>query len=238
MEPELYCLENERLDRYLRDNLFKGSEDFWEHIVSSSRMCGLRPHAISGNASWPRNRYTAESFALIHRQYIEDYPVTYDYITAIIGNEFIPKALTIRNSGKYAHPLFVPASKTLRVKEENIKLDRSIYAYKFPTYWFSAKDLLKFIESLLDSGRLAPETLIHYFGVKDVHAIGAEDLRIFSELFFSERNLEGSSVNGAELRKLGDNSLKERPRLRIVPALLWNEAIREMIRISGILFFK
>lgn len=230
-ELELYCLNGARLDKMLLGD----NPENWKSIVSSSRMCHIKPTVkFSFDCLSQKSRFTAHAFALIHQQFIDDYEVDYQYITAIISDDFIKKGLTIYNSGRSATPHFVPAHELLNVKKDQITLDRSIYAYSFPTYWFNPADLLELIRRLLDRRLISAETLSCYFGVSDVSDITEAKLINMSLMFKQETKLTDALITGPELREISDRELSERPQLRITPVQVWNQAIGEMIETADL----
>ena len=231
LEPELYYLNGVRLDRVILNN----KPENWKSIVSSSRMCCVTPTAgFDSDRLFQKSRFTAHSFALIHQQFIDDYELNYQYVTAIIGDEFIEKGLTVRNSNWLSSPHFTPAYKLMNVQKDQITLDRSVYAYSFPTYWFNPADLLELIRRLLDRGLIGAETLSCYFGVSNVTDITEEKLMDISFMFKQASKLTGALITGQELREISDRELLERPQLRITPVHIWNQAIGEMIRTADL----
>lgn len=235
LEPELYYLNGERLDLVIKDRILGGSKDFWSRIVSSSRMCGIKSQTLSGYKLDWKNRFTAQCFALIHKQFVIDYPIDYEYVTAIIGEEFIYNTLTVFQKNKIAQPLFYKASDLLNIEQDTIKLDRSIYAYNFPTYWFNRLDLLELINVLIKAGLITPETLNCYFGVDNIDSISEDNLINMAAMFNSKEKLAGATIDGVELQKIANDKLPERPSLRITPVRSWNLAIERMIMLSNLI---
>lgn len=231
LEPELYYMNGVRIDQIILNN----NPENWKSVVSSSRMCHIKPAVKFGFDHLSlKSRFIAHSFALIHQQFIDDYELNYQYVTAIISDEFIEKGLTIHNSSWSASPHFVPAHKLLNVKKDKITLNRSIYAYSFPTYWFNSGDLLELIKRLLDRKLISVETLSCYFGVSNVSDITEHKLVNMSLMFQQETKLMGALITGFELREISDCELSERPRLRITPVRIWNRAIRDMIEVADL----
>lgn len=142
-ELEIYSLDGKNLDKVMKEKFFGGDRDFWKNIISSSRMCGI---ISSADGSVPvKHRYTAVCFSIIQRQFMDDCiksEQTFKYLTEIVRNDFMKKALSIRSrGGDVIMPPSVPAYKFLNKKREEIILDRSIYADKFPAYWLDAGQL-------------------------------------------------------------------------------------------------
>lgn len=230
-EPELYCINGVRLDRViLGDN-----PENWKSVVSSSRMCHIKSAVRFGfDCLSQKNRFTAHLFALIHQQFIDDYELNYQYVTAIISDEFIKKGLTVHNSGQSASPHFTPAYELMNVPKDQITLDRLIYAYSFPTYWFNPGDLLELIRRLLNQSIISIETLNCYFGADNVSDIAEDKLMNISLMFKQTTKLIGALITGSELREIADRELSERPQLRITPVPVWNQAIKAMIETADL----
>lgn len=240
-ELEIFSYKGEKLDQVLASRLAReeGNRNFWKHVVSSSRMCGIHPYFTVPERSRRlsiKHRFTAICFPLIHIQFTLDYPperspYSYRYVTAIIRSELAIKGLKVERGGKEFRPLFTPAFEFLSVGKEEIAVDRSIYAYDFPSYWFDVPKLISLFRELIAKGALTSESVVHYTGGE----IGnSKSTRHLGSLLTISGSIFGSGITGEELRQTIDARLSTIPELKITEYHAWNRALRAMLQAAGI----
>ncbi|MBI4099359.1 hypothetical protein HY442_02440 [Candidatus Parcubacteria bacterium] len=238
-EPEIYFSGGRSLDQWLQERMAVAGTSFWKHIVSSSRMCSIRPHCTAtGEELASRNRYTAISFSLIHAQFLLDYPLAlhpYRIITAIIRPELITKRLAVRKDGREFRPTFCPARQFFGLSSAaEISLDRSVYAYRFPSYWFDVAQLTACVEELLAKGDLSRQGLEHYVGDAWGTVVSLQRL---GDLLTVDGQIFGSQMTGAALRAIVDARVRDVPELNITPTPDWNRGILSVLEAAGIDIF-
>jgi len=240
-ELEIYRqIKGKSLDQIAKKKLFKGRKDFWSRIVSSSRMCGIHPYNVRTGQPIenPKHYFTGQCFALIHQQYIDDYPNSYDYVTAMIRNDFLKKGLAIENQGRKLTPLFTPAGKSLGIQPHRALLDRTVYAYAFPTYWFDHAKLSSFLVKMQKIGTLPNATFDHYLKtplpIEVLTAQRSPLLAGLGDLFTQKNTIKHSPISATHLRRLLDTHVPEGPELKLTPAKTWNQRITQLISHANI----
>ncbi|MBI3305343.1 hypothetical protein HYZ80_03435 [Candidatus Parcubacteria bacterium] len=238
-EPEIYFSGGRSFDQWLQERLVVAGESFWKYVVSSSRMCAVRPYLeATGQELGSRNRYTAISFSLIHAQFLLDYPLAlhpYRCITAIIRPELIAKSLTVRKDGREFRPTFCPARKFFGLSSAaEISLDRSVYTYRFPSYWLDVPQLTTCLEELLAKGDLSRQSLEHYVGAEWGTAISWQRL---GDLLLVDGQIFGSRMTGSDLRAIIDARVRDVPELNVTPTPDWNRGILSVLEAAGVDIF-
>ncbi|MBI2624593.1 hypothetical protein HYW67_03880 [Candidatus Parcubacteria bacterium] len=236
-ELELYWYQGRRLDAWLQASVRQPAGSFWDSIVSSSRMCGIHPYTREAELSsgGSKHRYTAASFALIHAQFVLDYPpevFPFEYVTAIIRSELVERGLTLWKDGEARGPVFLPAHRLLGLSDKSgITLCRSAYAYEFPRYWLDMPKLIRLLEGLVCDGRLSETTIQHYI---EASLRSEEGERQLGRLLMVEGPIAGAALTGAELRGLVDAQVADIPELKITPAAEWHRGIVRMAEAAGL----
>lgn len=239
-EPEIYFAEGRSLDQWLQERLAIAGESFWRYVVSSSRMCAVRPYlAATGQELASRNRYTAISFALIHAQFLLDYPLVlhpYQCITAIIRPEFIAKSLTFRKDGLESRPTFCPVRKFFGLSPATeILLDRSVYAHRFPSYWLDTDQLTACLEDLVANGDLSRFSLEHYAGAEWGTPVSLQRL---GGLLTVDGQIFASRLTGFDLRAIVDARVRDVPELNVTPTPDWNRGIISVLAAAEVDIFE
>jgi len=225
-----------RPSKYLaQKRLFGNGKGLLNHIASTSRMGGIDPYfrrekserLLSMKLS-KRHRYTVFCYALINLVFLEEYPehLSYRYVTGIIHNRYVEKALTTIIDGKKYSPAFTPAYQILGFKKPSeIKLNRRINSccvYQFPTYFLNVRQLVKVLLRLIDEGKLSKSTMRCYLGVN----LAPQDLSLetwplikklknLGKLLTVEGRIKASSIMGEELREILDKEVEDGPELKI-----------------------
>lgn len=247
-ELEMYFHQGKPMDFWLQQRFFpKEGVGFWNYVVSSSRMCGIHPHVVSQPSRGrelvielgPKHRYTAACFAIIHAQFLVDYPMSefpYQYITAIIREDLKQKALRISKREENFWPTFTPAYEILGLKDRSeVKLNRSEYAYEYPSYWLDISQLLDLLRLLLSEGRLKKTSLKRYlrFSLEK-----REAMVNLGALLTAHGPIAGSEITGAELRELVDEEVEDVPELKITKTEDWNRGILRLLDAAETDFFE
>lgn len=238
-EPEMYTCDGDSVVNRIA-SLYRDGR-VWNHIISSSRMCGIHPYHIDQNGQPTacvvdqKHMCTAVCFGLIHSQFVLDYPELCSrrdiMVTAIIRRELRDKGLVVHSpDGHEASPLFIPVHETLDVHEERIKLDKNWYAYNFPSYWLNIKQLEELLFMLVYRGKLARTVLAEYKTEKGL------DARKLGRLLTIEGKIPDSDMSGQELRGCIDQCVEVKPQLMVTPIRRWNRAVLTMVRYAELDF--
>ena len=95
----------------------------------------------------------------MHAQFVRDYPLQrfpYRYITALIRPDYYKKGLVygVTHGGKsvrrirLVRPVFVAARTFLDLPHADFRVQRDVFSYQYPLYWFDAKKLLSLVNRL------------------------------------------------------------------------------------------
>ena len=229
-EPEIYRLNGSSVDHVMQEKI--GKKDFWKKIASSSRMCGIKPYIIDSNGKITfvdaeQLRYTPLSFAIIHKQFIKDYPLSkypYRYITAIIRPDFLEKGLKYSSKNRDYWPTFTAAHDFLNVKKDKIRVDRNVYSFHYPDYWFDHRRLLAVVNKLRALKKKAP--------IKSIQP------NLFSDI--PKRNQNGDiTVSGVSMRVKELNNILnlydlDMPELKITRAPEWYKGMDTILKAANI----
>ena len=229
-ELEIFFYDGKPISFWVKERFSSDGDDFWQYIGSSSRMCGIHPYFQSaaheeelGGTLSEKHKYTNICFALIHLQFLLDYPpqkFPYRYITAIIRDELMEKGLSFRKNGLRYGPTFTPAFQFLKLSgRKELRLDRNVYAYAFPLYWFDRNQLLVLLNDLVQFGKLPPDVL---------------DLRALGNILTIDGPIPRSTLTGADFRKLVDERVDTVPDLKITSAKAWYTSLQAMLKSVGI----
>ncbi len=220
-EPEIFYYKNKPVDYLLRKRIRpKGKTDFWRHVASSSRMCGIHPfYGRRSTGLSEKHKYTGACFAIIHAQFLVDYPFKsfpYGYITATIRPDLLRKGLAVKAKKKIAYPFFLPAYKLLHIPRNHIGVDREVYAYDFPLYWLNARQMKTVVRNLVKNGILKEGAYLK----KPFALIGAP--------------LKNLNIKRKELFRIIDEKVKDATELKITPAMQWYRGIDRVLNAAEI----
>lgn len=239
-EPEIYSYKNEPVDRWLGRNILR-QPDYWKSIASTSRMCGIHPYfenesdENSGLILTTKHMYTAICFALIYKLLMAEADNKgFQYFTGIILNRFVASSLTVYRGGLKAAPYFVPAYDLLECYPDEIKLNRNIYAYQYPTYWLNAAELSLVLINLIKGGQLSDYSIKKYaapdFSFREIFSRGFySKLEQLGGLLTVQGPIEGSLITSDDLRKIIDEKVSDGPELKITRVEKWNESIDQFL---------
>ncbi len=239
-ELELYRFNDARVTDLLKEKVKHPGGNFWQYIVSDSRLCGIHPYTVvKKNKVSPvseKHIYSAECMALMQVQFILDYPpenLHFKYVTAIVRPEIKNKVITLRKDGAIVGPNFISAHTTLGLSgEARVAVDRTTYTYQFPLYWLDMQKLKTLIKTLLSEGKITQKTLDHYL---DGYSLDTGDGEIrLAKMLTVKGKLIAATINGTELRNLIDVHVPDAPELQITPINLWRKGFITMVENSGI----
>ncbi len=216
-------------------------------IFATSRMCGIHPlRTESGDERIARHRFSAFCYQAISYHMYQDYlkPLGIKYTSGIILNQFVTNTLHASINGTLVGALFTPATVTLGLRPESIKVNRKEYGeyvYGFPGYWLNFKELLSELSVKIHSGILSENCVRHYLGLrKDFTKILLQDIptmklmKIFSRLgnlLTATGKLKYcTDMTGELLRERIDWNVEDGPELKITET----EAIqRDVLKFFG-----
>lgn len=236
-ELEMYTCHGENIEDMVRRSLFGDSEDFLNFVAASNRMCGCRPYFKQGSDEkritadlLPRKIcHTALLYALINKHFVDDFLSHFDskYITGVIIDRLVDRALTTNIGTECYGTHFTYAHEILKVASSEIKLDRRAnnnYVYRYPAYFLNSRQLLEWLEGLVERQVLTKDTIEHYlkttFSLKDIvqqSHVHLGSLKNLHRLFLAKGKIFGSGISGAELCELADKEVEDGPKLRITP---------------------
>lgn len=238
-ELDIFSYRDARVDGFVRDNFFGGDKNWLEYICSSSRMCGIHP------ADSLKHKFSAACYAIVSKHFYDDWlcRMPCRFITGIILNRFVDNALTVEIGGAKYGTAFTPAWKALGARDpKEVRLTRhanSNYAYRFPAYWFNARQLIALIDRLRGDGYLPEATLRHYLGIKRPFAeIVAQplptmellgELNRLGNLLTVRGRLKHGRPTGEELRALVDVEVADGPELKITEIKTMRKSVEDFL---------
>jgi hypothetical protein len=223
-EPEMFLSGGKPVHALMKKKI--GARGFWNHVASSSRMCGIHPYRAGprGNISYlseAKHRFTPVSFALAHAQFRSDYPVSrypYRYITATLRPDFQVKGLGYRVGGRSVHMTFTPAYRFLGSSKRELHADRWIYSYAFPLYWMDLPGLRKFVNRLRKNAGKPP-----------VSALRATMFSHLESRIERPISIAGVWLLPSAARAIIDNQVVDSPELKITKAGDWYAGIDKLL---------
>lgn len=229
-EPEIHMSNGKRVDYWMKKKI--GAEHFWEQVASSSRMCGIHPYLLRKNGTGSfleddSHKFTPVCFALIHKQFVIDYPLSrfpYRYITATVRTDFYETKLAYRAGKRMVRPTHVAAHTFLGVERNSIHVDRDVYSYPFPLYWFDRTKLLKLVNGLREKEHKKPfEKLTS---------------AMFANLTKKAKKpipIAGVNIEPAKMRALIDRFVPDAPELKITNAKQWYRGMDSVLRAAKVI---
>lgn len=240
-EPELFALNGISVAELLQKKMNVSRSEFWSHIISDSRLCGIHPYTLDSHRKITRlesnkHEYTPHCMALMQLQFMRDYPpskLPFEFVTAIIRPEIRDKVLTVQKGKTLAKPHFVPAHTTLGLsKKDKVIVNREAYAYQFPKYWLNMHQLKKLLNKLLKNKQISQKTFDYYL---DSYSIDSMEGEIkLSKLLTAKGKLAGGKITGPKLRSLIDKYVADTTELQIIPIQAWRKGFLAMVSKVGI----
>lgn len=244
-ELDICHFKNRTIEEEVGRRFFHNCKDFLRYILSYSRMCRISPFPIKAadeaklsKLPPPKNIYSAVCFSLTCKQFIRNYGHKFPwlYITGVIRDDLVKNALAIKKSGTDYRPLFTPVYRFLKVRKQDVVLDRRVYTYEFPGYFLLMPNLLKLLRRLSRLGKLPSKTLAHYLGSPDLiwKTGNFRKLSGLGKLLSVKRKLYGTKFSGQELRKLVDKNVPDGPELKITDIDSWKNSIDGVLKAGGV----
>ncbi|MDP2695692.1 MAG: hypothetical protein Q8O87_00370 [bacterium] len=248
-ELNKFFYRGRRVDELVRERLFDG-QDYLSFVVASSRMCGIHPYLVYAKKHQrfsdrlsKAHKYTAFCYALVSHHFWEDYLRDNGcrFVTGIILNRFVDKALTVKIDGQGFGTAFTPAAEVLGIdSQEEIYLDREDagnYVYQFPAYWLNVRQLVSVLQRLIDRKLISNESLREYLGINcsfrelidspDFTALGS--LKDMGKLLTVSGDIGHSRITGEQLRLILDFAVSDGPELKITPLATLKDSVAEFI---------
>jgi len=242
-ELDIFSYRGARVDGLVRDHFFGGNKNWLEYISSSSRMCGIHP------TDSLKHKFSAACYAIVSKHFYDDWlcRMPCRFITGIILNRFVENALTVEIGGEKYGTAFTPAWKVLGARDpKEVRLIRSAnsnYAYRFPAYWFNARQLIGLIDRLRREGRVSEHSLNHYLGIsRPFSEIIAQPLPVMEllgqlnhlgRLLTAPGFIKHSHLTGNELRALVDAEVDDAPELKITEIAAMKKSVEDFLAAAG-----
>ncbi len=251
-EPEIFEWNGKTADALMQKKIgVRTGRDFWKQVAGSQRMCGIHPywkkekgkrkkeigkrgfHFPFSKITFlkdPGHRYTAVCFALMHAQFVRDYPLKrfpYRYITSLIRSDYYKKGLAYiaRGGGKSVRPVrpvFTSARAFLGLRRGGERVKRDVFSYQYPLYWFDAQRLLRLVNGLR---RKARKPALQKLEPRMFYNISKEADR--------PTTIAGLRIAPARMRHLMDR-LPDAPGLNITPAATWYRGMEALLKAAGV----
>ena len=245
-ELEIYSICERGVDFVVRDKIFSGDFNFWNYVFASSRLCGVDPKFSDSTSAGSdiiltkKNRYSAECYALLNYQFTLTYGSVYRYMTGIISDNLVDRVMAIDVEGKHYKPEFTLAHEALGLSSEKlVKLNRNIYSYKFPLYWFERDQLWGLLKDLIDLGFLTENSIQTYLDTnrsfREIRENPGQEGALLGRLLTINGRINGSHITGEQLRVIIDQCVNDKPSLRITSGKVWDNSILEVLKNAKIL---
>ncbi len=215
-----------------------------ERLITLSRFCAIRPYpSLNGNEGLKNNKHSTISFALMNRQFLLDIVnmrLNIQFMTCQVHTHMSDKLLTYSANKQIRSFPFTHAYKQLDLLPNFIRISRNkkgVYAYKFPGYFLSLKNLVNTLEFLSQQNKL-PINIIKEYLDKEIDFIKILNnpkiyhFRKMGELFTKNGKIPGTNLTGEELRNLLDKNVEDGPTLRIMEIESWKKGVEDMIKFA------
>ena len=239
--------------RSLLTDHFTGSEDSaMKSVVTISRLSAVSPYASSSGVVFETEgklRYTALALtAALQTFFTIDagrFP-EFKFLTALFRPEITEKLRLGAAAVAEERLEFPTAHETLGLDPaEPMRINRSLLAYRFPGYFLSLPDLLRFLEDLSLSGRL-PEPVIDSIShlgypleeLKKACAVSASSVlyatRGLGRLLTWQGPIPGANLTGEELRDMLAATVGDGPTLRVMEQETFRKHVAGLIGRLGL----
>lgn len=241
-----YQGEGVKLQEAIKERLFRGHADFLDGVVTISKVCGIHPYYAAqqekdhGPPLAERHKYTDVCFALINKQFLEDYAGhPFRYLTGLFRDELIGKSLAVQAPTGEQLPEFTPAYATLGCAPSDIRLNRDASTYLFPGYFLRADQMIELLAVYINTESLPLSALHEYIPVEsedELLSLARQPLRAIEGLRRLGMLLHGVPGTGGEvgqkLRGLFDRFAADGPQLKIMERRRWNESIERFFQLK------
>lgn len=232
-----YFYKGKSIAACVKAKLFLHKKDFKNKLVAISRICGIAPYAVKTKHAASREKtlgalkYTAQSFALINREFFLPNR-QFTYLVSVFRPELLDKILHL---GSRMALFLPPAYKILSCRPEEIRLNRRSAAYRFPGYFLNIFDLLNLLDKLIKEKKLSVSSVRHYapayapslkreFQTKKYAEI-LQSLKGLSGFLSAPGKIFGSALTGRELRRLAGKYVGDGPVLKIIAVSEWKKQL-------------
>lgn len=246
-ELDIFIYNNKPVMKVVQEQLFDSSKDYLNFIVNCSRLCGIIPYYkkenyLQKNQLPLKHKNTLTSFLLMNEYFIKECrqnKIAFQYLIAIIRNDFINKVLTLAINGKKFPTLWTPAYQTLNLNKNDIKINRnarSNYVYKFPAYFLNINQLIKILQKLVHEEKLSLKSIEYYLDIKinsnmkkDLKTTILQQSKKLGRLLTIENKIRFSSLTGKQIRKIIDANVNDGPELKITKFSDYAKNIQDLL---------
>lgn len=171
-------------------------------------------------------KFTQLAFCLANKFFLETHPEI-KYLTGLFRNEVINKSLKKNNL-----PKFTKAKASL---DFNLKINRSVSAYKFPGYFLNLSDLQTVIKNLVNSYQITAPTLNFYLGkrlttqILSGESLKIEQTKLLPKLLLAFGQLKNARISGEKLREILNTKVKDGPDFYFLYKEPWLNSINKFL---------
>ncbi len=188
-------------------------------LVTISKFCRQKTK--------PTNlKFTKLAFCLANKFFLETRPEI-KYLTGLFRNEVINKSLT-----KNSLPEFTKANTIFR---SNLKINRSVSAYKFPGYFLNLPNLKLAIKNLENSRQISKPTLNFYLGkqlaakILSTGNLKIPETKLLPKLLLTSGHLKHSQISGERLREILNTEVNDGPDFYFLHKEPWLNSINKFL---------
>lgn len=233
-----YICKNEPLSKMVAGKLFPGVKNFQNKLVAVSRVCGISPYTFNLTKSkisyLPiRMKYTAKSFALINKVFFSSSKFT--YLLGVFRKELLERLLCFDSQLSLD---LLDAYKVLGCSSDEIRLNRSLLAYRFPGYFLNISQLIDLLGILIKRKDLTVSSVKTFFRLynpnfkkylKDKKYVEVLSMTEgLSKLLLVRGKIIKSKITGNQLRDLVMKNVDDGPILKIMPVNNWIKQLQKI----------
>jgi hypothetical protein len=232
-----YNYKNIPISNLIADKLF-GEKNFHSKMVSISRICGIYPYVREVEKTnrakfFTSLKYVARSFGLINKVFFSQHDFV--YLTATVRKELLKKVLRFNNKIS----LYLPdAHKIIGCASSDVRLNRSLLAYRFPGYFLDILQLINLLERLIKEGKLSLDSVkafIKFYKpnfkkkLKEKKYIEVlKEIKGLEKLLLLSGIIPKAKITGEELRGLIAKHVSDGPILKIIPVSKWKKQLEKI----------
>lgn len=242
----------------VQDRLGLSKQEAEETIMTHSRICAIRPVALYAkdqdklNKYWENNgriqgnKHSALSFALMNKQFFEDYcdsnesNINIRYFTSQMHSKLTDNILSYPPfTGETILP-FTPAYDTLNLPHpSSVFINRNskkVYAYDYPAYFLNLEIMQKTLKDLISRDVLSRDIVEQYLPEEVTYEQAIIEkkpkmkyFRRLGNLLTIKGKIKGARITGEELRAIFDISVPDGPVWRLMEVENWKKGTKLMI---------
>lgn len=229
-----YTYKNIPISDFIADKLFR-EKNFHGKMVSLSRICGIYPYPrnlvkINSVQSLRSMRYVAKSFGLMNKIFFSQHE--FAYLTATVRKELLKKVSHF--SDKLS--LYLPdAHKIIGCASSEVRLDRSLLAYRFPGYFLNIPQLVGLLERLTKQGKLTFASVKKFLRFYQPNFKKYLEKKKYIEVLSKIKGLDKlllvpgaipkAKITGEDLRGLIAKHVSDGPILKIIAVNKWKKQL-------------